>query len=360
MERFRCWSFVAALVVTPLLGATPAWRSLECDSGLSLIYPIASQSTSDNPLVNASQPLFVKITPDATRAVVGSSNANGPNLFSLDVTTTPISIAASSALANIPGALAMTPDGASVYVVDAGGSVDVVKTADTSTVTVIPSSAFEGYSPFCIALSPTKPEGYVTTKSTKVYIFRTNENGVIGSLDLPSGAQSSSVVAAPNGSEIYVGDAASNAIYYISLGDTSPHLVGGLPSATCTNGVVVSSDGLAAYAIQTVKNGSLNLVKIDTASHSVTNQYAIPPQFTSAAIFLAQIPGGKGKESLCVIDQGTELFPAKSMAIINTTSGTPSILQIYSEAGAHGEVVISSDRSPNATITFAVWPNTLG
>ena len=358
MSKFQPWFFASALVAGGPLAAAPAWRAMECESGLSLIYPTSGQSSSDDPLVNTAQPLFVVITPDATRAVADSSGLSGPNIFSLNLTVSPVLITASSTFPQTPGALAMTPDGSNVYMADAGGNINVIQTVDASAVAVIQSSAFGGKAPFCLAISQIRSEGYATTNDSKVYVFSTSENRVSGSVDLPEGIQSGSVVVTPNGAECYVGDTASNAILYISVGgEATPRLVGNLPAASCTNGLVVSSDGTSVYAIQTVLDGSLNLLKIDAASHSVISQYRLPSQLAPAAIFLAQIPTGKGRESVCVIDQGAKLFPIKSMAIINTTSGAPSILQLYT---TNGETAISSERAPNAAVTFAVWPEKSG
>ena len=352
MKHLRSWSLLATLTASTglLLGANTNWQALVCDPLTSEIYPIdlpiGQPPTAESPFTGVRTPFLVVITPDATRAVVTTFlSPPNDNIFSLNLTTSPISIAASASLTDRGTPLALTPDGTKTYVAEDNGTIQVLKTSDLSNIASIPSTEFEGDSPSFIAISPNGPEGYVTTTTTKVYVFNTDTNHVTGSFSLPTGAQCNQIAVTPNGSEVYVGDLISNQIFYITISDGSVHSITGMSGATFTSGIATAPDGRAAYAVQQGDIGA-NLTKIDTSTHS-TVEFAIPPQL-SAPQFVSITPDGK---TACIADSGI-VGAGQYVAFIDTESGSSSALQLTTSLQSYliGSA-ITPDQAPTARFT---------
>jgi DNA-binding beta-propeller fold protein YncE len=217
-----------------LLGATTSWRAIVCDPGTSELYPIDlplnQPPSAESPLAGIPSPQFVVITPDATRAIVtNDAEPSASNVFSLNLTTNPISIATSTSLENGSLALALTPDGEKTYVADENGDIKVLKTSDLSSITTIPNSEFESARARVIAISPTRPEAYVTTiTSSKVFVINTNTNHVTGSFDLSVVDDPNAIAITPTGSEVYVVNYNPTNIFYITLSDGTVNTITGM------------------------------------------------------------------------------------------------------------------------------------
>jgi DNA-binding beta-propeller fold protein YncE len=356
MNPLRVWPFVMALVASTgvLLGAITDWQALVCDRGSNELYPIdlpLNQPPSvESPFAGITRPAFVAITPDATRAIVTSLNSSpNPCTFSMDLTTNPISIAGSTGLVDGPGSIALTPDGAKIYVSENILNIKVLKTSDLSLIATIPNSEFLGNPPLQLAISPTRPEGYASTGSNVVYVFDTNTNHVTGTYPLPSGS-SFGIAVTPNGSEVYVGDINSNKIFYITVSDGSVHTITGMATAAQTQGIVIAPDGTAVYAVQIIGAGGGVLTKIDTSTHAVVGEFAIPSEL-SGPKYIAITPDGK---TVYIADVGTT-DPAQYAAYIDTASGSSSILQIStSQYSAQLGIAITPDQAPTARFTSTI------
>jgi len=357
MKYLRIWSFVAALAASSsvLLGAATDWRALVCDLGTNELYPIDlplnQPPSAESPLVSIPFPGFVAITPDATRAIV--TNDNYPpekNIFSLDLTTNPISILTSATLEMGSLALALTPDGAKTYVADENGDIRVLNTSDLSSITTILNSEFLGKAPSLIAISPTRPEGYVSTYDNVVLIFNTNTNHITGSFSLPGTPNSLGIAVTPNGSEVYVGDANSNEIFYITTSDGSVHTITGMTTAQYTNGIAIAPDGTAVYVIQLIGATESVLTKIDTSTHAVVEEFTLPVELFDPR-YISITPDGK---TVYITYRGEEV-PAQYVAYVDTTSGSSSTLQLStSQDSAQLGIAITPDQAPTARFTPTV------
>ena len=356
MKHLRIWSLVAALTASTsiLLGAATDWRALVCGPSTDEIYPIElplnQPPLAESPFVSIPTPQFVAITPDATRAIVTNDDyppAN--NIFSVNLTTNPISISGSASLDNGSLALALTPDGEKTYVADENGDIKVLNTSDLSLITTILNSELSGNFPDLLAISPTRPEGYVTTRTNTVFVFDTTTNHVTGNFTLLSGA-SHGIAVTPNGSEIYVGDIGSNQIFYITTSDGSVHTITGMATAVTTNGIAIAPDGTAVYAIQLVEPEVAVVTKIDTSTHTVIGEFLLPTELFEP-FFIAITPDGK---TACITDRGIEI-PARNVAFIDTASGSPSTLQVStSQRASQFGVAITPDQAPTARFTPTV------
>ena len=165
-------------------------------------------------------PSGMVITPDGTRAYVnnyggpgglGSGNATTVRVVE-NLNTVPTLNPTPIVVGLAPSALAMTPDGAYVYVtnyVDGNpgtGTVSVIRTLDNTVIATIPG--FSG--PFGIAITPNGKYAYVTNfgsnnfapYGTTVMVIDIATNTVIATI--PVGIQPSGVAVTPDGNYVYV------------------------------------------------------------------------------------------------------------------------------------------------------------
>jgi DNA-binding beta-propeller fold protein YncE len=364
MRHFRLWSLLTACTASAslLLGATTNWKAFVCNNGTNEIYPIdlpiGQPPTAESPLTGISLPDFNVITPDATRALV-TSNVLEPvppaNLFSLNLTANPISILTSTKVGDALTVLALTPDGSKTYAMEVVGlacDLLVRNTNDLSPITTIPSSEFEGANIVGIAISPTKEEGYVATDNEKVYVINTASNTVTESYSLPTGSTPINIVVTPNGSEVYLRGNGNN-IVYITLSDGIVHTISGVGIRTGT--IAIAPDGSAAYAIQDIAINNTALTKINTSTHSVIEQFAIPSQLTNPSQ-VAITPDGK---TACITDEGGN-SSGQFVAFIDTTTGSSSTLQLSSDSRSSlAGISITPDQAPTALFTSTVNQQTV-
>lgn len=357
MKHLRIWSFLAACTasVSLLLGGSTNWKAILCDNGTNEVFPVdlplGQLPTAENSL-NLTSPQYVAITPDATRAVVTVNNSSpNPNIFSLDLTTTPVSIATSASLSATPFGVAIAPDGLKTYVTDELGNVQVLRTSDLSVLATIPQINFGTYTPSIIALSPNKPEGYVTTYDNRVFVIDTSTDTVPSYYDLTGSPISNYIAVTPNGSEIYVSDYLSNTIFYINTGTGTVNSITGLSSATSSRGIAIAPDGTSVYVAQQLPGEGL-LTKIDTATHTIVKEFTVPTVVQSPEV-VALTPDGK---TACVTDSGFSTS-VQYMAFIALQTSSPYTLQLISSAQLKSRflgIAITPDQAPTARFSFVI------
>jgi DNA-binding beta-propeller fold protein YncE len=265
------------------------------------------------------------------------------------LTTTPVSIDTTRILTFPTIAVAITPDGTKAYVTDQEGNVLVLHTSDLSDIATIPQLSFGIFSPWFIALSPNKPEGYVSTGVRRIFVINTDTNTVASSFDLPVGSLGTVLNVTPNGNELYIVEISEQSVFYVTLSDNSIHTVSGLPTATFIGDIAIAPDGTAAYVV--LDTGSAHeLVQIDTTTHSVVNQFSIPSQL-DFPFYVAITPDG---QTACVTDQKEEL-PGQYVVFIDLKTGSSSTLQLGTTQSANQYgVAITPDQAPTARFTQTI------
>lgn len=163
-------------------------------------------------------PSGMVITPDGTKAYVnnyggpgGLGSGNGTTVRVVDLTTNTI-IGAPITVGLAPAALAITPDGAFVYVinyVDGNPGTGTTAVLQTSTNTVLYTIAgFSG--PFSIAITPDGKFAYVTNfgsnnfmpVGTTVSVINLKSNSIVATITV--GTQPSGIAITPDGRFAYV------------------------------------------------------------------------------------------------------------------------------------------------------------
>jgi len=172
----------------------------------------------------------------------------------------------------MPEALAATPDGSQVWVIDSGPQTTTsplwdVEVIDTASDTVTGRLQLVG-DPTDVAFSPDGQEAYVTT-SGGLSIYQVSSERQVGFV--PGLGSPKSVAVAPNGSAVYVTETDANELATINTANdrvvrTTP--VGQEPWQS-----VVSSDGSTVY----VANPDSDSVSVVNAgSGKVENTYTLP------------------------------------------------------------------------------------
>ena len=353
MVHLRLWSLLGALTASAslLLGQASVWKALVCDPGSELVFPIdlplGQTPVTETSVSGIPRPFLVAITPDATRAIV--TDQQTASISSLNLTTSPVSIDTTKSFNFTTRGVAITPDGTKAYVTDDGGNVLVLRTSNLSEIDTIPQSSFGAFSPFFIALSPNKPEGYLSTDDRTIFVINTNTNTVASSFDLPVGSSGNTLNVTPSGNELYIVETSTQSVFYVTLSDNSIHTVSGLPTATFIGDIAIVPDGTAAYVV--LDTGSAHeLVQIDTTTHSVVNQFSIPSQL-NFPFYIAITPDG---QTACITNRRGQV-PGQYTAFIDLKTGSSSTLQLGTTqlANQYG-VAITPDQAPTARFTRTI------
>jgi YVTN family beta-propeller protein len=192
-----------------------------------------------------------------------------------------------------PEAIAITPDGRSVYVASYGeGTVSAI---DTATNQVVGSPIEVGEGPAGIAISPDGKTAYVTNEEEgTVSAIDTQTNHVRGS-PIPVGTDPIGIAITPDGRSVYVASYGEGTVSVIDTATNHVHdppiPVGAHPFA-----IAITPDGKTAYV--TSEGGTVSA--IDTATNQVVGS---PIPVGTHLLGIAITPNG---EAAYVVDEGGE------------------------------------------------------
>ena len=249
-------------------------------------------------------PSGLVITPDGNHAYVNNyggpilGSGNGTTVRVVDLNANAI-VGSAITVGQAPAALAITPDGAYVYVVsyvDGGlgtGTVSIIKTSDNS----VHANAITGLSgPFAIAITPNGAYAYVTNfgsnnfspVGTTVSVINLSLNAIVDTITL--GIQPAGIAITPDGSFAYVSnystlyngagftDLTSSQgtvdIINIQTNTTISPIVGGIGFAP--GAVAISPNGQFAY----VSNFSSNNLSVIALPSTMYNINRLTPHYT--------------------------------------------------------------------------------
>jgi YVTN family beta-propeller protein len=201
--------------------------------------------------------------------------------------------------------IAVSPDSNYVYVprhaVDEEDE-DVIAVIDTSTNTVV-ATIVVGADPRDVAVSPDGARVYVSGFfPSEVSVIDTATNTVIATIPVASGAPSQ-VAVSPDGSRVYVANLGGT----MSVIDTATNTVTAtIPLANSADEMAISPDGTRIYATHLFED---TVSVIDTASNTVTATISVSELPRSVAVSpdgsRAYVVGGFGDGNVSVIDTAT-------------------------------------------------------
>lgn len=198
-----------------------------------------------------------------------------------------------------PQGVAVSPDGATLYVVNQGP--DTVSVIDTDTQSVTATISV-GVNPILVAVSPDGGTVYVTNNGgSSVSVIDAGTNTVTATI--PVGVSPYGVAVSPDGATVYVANYQDNTVSVIDTGTST--VTDTIPVGNHPLGVAVSPDGAMAYVANT-DDGTVSV--IDTTTNAVTAAILVGDLPHSVAVG----PGGatayvtnRGNGTVSVVDLGT-------------------------------------------------------
>ncbi len=205
-------------------------------------------------------PFDIAVTPDGS-AIYVANNINDKNggfgVTAIDARSNQVS--ASIPISGIPRGVAVHPNGSLAYVVESSQ----IAVIDTRANQVIGSIALAEQSvASAVAIAPDGGTLYVTDPSGSITTIDTRTNQAVG-LPIPVGNFPESLAISPDGKAVYVSNPGSDTVSVI---DTRTNQVASIPVGDRPRGVAVSPDGRTVYvAIQE----SDTVVMIDTRTNQL-------------------------------------------------------------------------------------------
>jgi DNA-binding beta-propeller fold protein YncE len=241
------------------------------------INPLTGALSPKNPVTVATgaDPGGIAVTPDGRSAYV--ANEQGDTVSQYDVN--PVTGALSSknpatvAAANAPIQVAVSPDGKSAYVTNQSSDIkgNSVSQYNIDPVTgslspKTPATVDSGGSAFAIAVTPDGGSVYVTNNGPRKTIFQYSVDSVTGALSpknpasVATGTEPFGVAVTPDGRSAYVTNGSANVVSLYDIDPVSGRLSPKNPATLATGadpvGIAVTPDGKSAY----VTNANANTV----------------------------------------------------------------------------------------------------
>jgi len=243
-------------------------------------------------------PFFVAITPDGTKAYV----TNDQSVSVIDTSNNTVVATITSSVDDAVG-IAITPDGTKAFVANAGNKKVLIIGTTTNTVD---NTVPVGDSPYGVAISPDGARAYVTDHgSDTVTVIDTSTLTVVVVISvgqLPAG-----VVVLPNGNRVYVANTGSGTVSVID--PSSNTVTTTISVGTQPTGLTVSPDSTKLF----VRNASTVSV-IDTNTNTVT------------ATVTVGLAGTSGFSDVALTPDGTRLYvtnpDANTVPVLNTSTNT--------------------------------------
>jgi YVTN family beta-propeller protein len=250
--------------------------------------------------------------------------------------------------------VAFSPDGSKAYVTHyTGNSVTVI---DTASNTVVADIAVD--SCYAVAVSPDGSRAYVSGSGT-VSVIDTSSNSVIDTItnNAAGSGTSTGIAVSRDGKLVYVDDWASGIVSVIDT--TTNSLTGVINVGGMPYGVVFSPDGSHAY----VANATGAVSVINTSSNSIIDTISVGGEAVGVAIspdgsrvyvshdksntvtvidtttdaIVDTITVGNGPEYLAMGSSPPAPAPAQTFEVTNSNaSGPGSVVQAFDDANASG------------------------
>ncbi|KAK1178904.1 IPT/TIG domain-containing protein [Streptomyces sp. NBS 14/10] len=229
-----------------------------------------------------------------------------------------------------PVGIAVTPNGATAYVADSGGTA--VTAISTATDTVA-ATVTVGSGPWAVAVSPDGAYAYVTrTSAGAVAVIATATNTVAATISGFSSPRGLAVT--PDGSRLYVANSGAGTVAVVNTATRA--VIATVTVGSSPDAVVVRPDGAVVYVSNT---GSGTVSAISTATNTVS----------------ATISGFSSPHGLAVTPDGSQLYVAntggQAVGVVSTATNTVGS-SVPIPVGGPAYLAISPDK----TLVYAVTP----
>lgn len=263
-------------------------------------------------------PDIVAIAPDGSRAYVTNELANSMSV----IDTASNSVVATVAVGTGPAAVAVSPDGTHVYVVNGSGttSVSVIDAQTNTIIATIPLGVAQARG---VAVRPDGARLYVTTYgSNSIKVIDTGSHSVVNTIavgSLPIG-----IDITPDGTRAYVANFLANTVSVVDTGTEA--VVATVTVGSTPRDVSITPDGLRAYVAST--GTSVIDTQTNAVVGSVANTSGASLDITGGAVvYLASF------WNVQTIDTATNTVTA-TIPFDETTQGHPAAVAILEDLGA--------------------------
>ncbi len=324
---FGCTTPTPAPVIAFAAGSNGPYAYV-ADPGPNTITPIdTATGAAETPLAFGDfEPNAIAVTPNGTTAyVVPTQSDETAEIAPINTATNTVGTPINTG--DPVSALAISPDGSTIYAVSATDNAVVPISVATQTAgTPIPV----GDDPSAVAFAPDGTMAYVTNYDgasvTPIDVATRTADSPIGVNFFPT-----AIAITPDGSTAFVvnsGDASVTAINLATQSISSPIFVGANPTA-----IAITPNGSSAYV---VNNGDASVTPINTATDAVGANINVG----SSPVAIAVTPDG----STAYVTGGTD--DATPINTATNTAGTPI------DAGGDPEgIAITPDQGPSAALT---------
>lgn len=164
------------------------------NNGGTTVTPIdLSTDTAGPDITVGSGPFSIAITPNGADAYV--ANSAGPGVSVIDTSTNTVSATIPFSLSAAPTAVAVSPDGSTVYVTTTGNTVEVIDVATNTVTGTIPV----GTTPMALAVTPDGAEVYVANEGDgSVSVIDTATDSVAATIPVGTGSQPAAIAITPD------------------------------------------------------------------------------------------------------------------------------------------------------------------
>jgi YVTN family beta-propeller protein len=256
------------------------------DGANKLVYPLTiSTGTLGTGIAVGTQgdPGAIVVTPDGTKVYVANFSSHNVSVIATASNTVTATVTVGAGVTGAPIALAVTPNSAHVYVADQGnGQIDDITTASntvTATINVgsmVDANVAGGGNPNILAVTPNGAKVYVATYTAgTVSDIATATDTVTKTITLLGTTPNPNALAlTPNGCQLYVHDHANNQVDAITV---ATDVVAAKPVVGTTGdptGMSVTPDSARVY-VANFASSSVSVIATATNTVSATLAVAV-------------------------------------------------------------------------------------
>jgi len=287
----------ATITVTPVNKQSYAYIPNTDASSVSVVDLAANQTIATIPV--GQSPIGVAISPDGAKVYI--TNQQSSTISVINTATNTVQTTFVTPIGTKPTGIVVTPDNSKIYVADHQlNSVLVYNTATNSLISTIPV----GTSPYGVCISPDGTKVYAANSSDNtISVINTATNIVIATV--PVGLGPNALCISADGNTLYVANYGSNNVSVVNTLNNT--LTTSIPAGAGASVVSLSPDGKELY----VSNPNDNTVSvINTTDNSV----------------IATIPVNGGPYGMSISKDGSKLYvgnlSSNKITIISTSTNT--------------------------------------
>jgi YVTN family beta-propeller protein len=349
----RIVTAVIAVALAMVLGVAPSRAQnayvTNSDDGTVTVIATGTNKVVGSPISVGSDnlPTGVAVTPDGSQVYVTDNDSNTVSVINTATNTVSTTITVGVAETTGPTGIAVTPDGKRVYVA-VTNSADLPPGAKPGTVVVIDTATnkvtkkIHGFVfPYGVAVTPDGAHVYVTDESVDtVSVIDTSTNTVTKTIRDDSFGALTGVAVTPDGKKVYVANYDFEEGDTVSVIDTSTKRVSAV--VTVGNGPIAFGNFIGPPILTVSETGDGRVTSNQCASgFAGGTSVTLTASANAGSMFSGWSGGGCSGTSSCVIDLTKDTTVSATFTVI------PSFLLTVTDAGTGSGTVTSNPSGIN-------------